>query len=116
VVRAPLDTSPKRRHPDDLFPGPSIRDFNFTVYALNDAGIDAEVRGLGKGETAVRVLDRYSRTVPLIQVPVAARSASGCMRESHECVLSIRVAVTTYLRRRTSSTMRRTKKTTVPST
>jgi hypothetical protein len=58
--RARLATGADRRHPDDVFLGPSVRDFNFTVYTLTAAGVDAEVRGLAKGGSEVRVLDRFT--------------------------------------------------------
>src|SRR5262249_6537499 len=46
--RHPLATGQDRRHDDDLFAGPPVRDFHFTVYTVNEKGVDAEVRGLKK--------------------------------------------------------------------
>lgn len=57
--RAKLATGSDRRHPDDLFDGPALRDFNFTVYTLSSQGIDAQVMGLAKGNEEVRVMDRF---------------------------------------------------------
>ena len=62
--RAPLATGADRRHPDDLVQGPSIREFNFTVYTLTPAGVDAEVRGVAKGGSDVRVMDRFTMAWP----------------------------------------------------
>jgi predicted phosphohydrolase len=57
--RAELETGAKRRHPDDLFDGPALRDFHFTVYTVTAAGVDAEVHGLPRGGTSFRVMDRF---------------------------------------------------------
>ena len=62
--RVKLATGPDRRHPDDLFPGPALRDFHFTVYTLTQDGIEAEVRGLPKGGTAMYPMDRFSMGWP----------------------------------------------------
>jgi hypothetical protein len=62
--RARLETGEHRRHPDDKFDGPALRDFNFTVYTVTRAGVQAEVRGLPKGGTAVRVMDVFSMAWP----------------------------------------------------
>jgi len=58
--RAALDTGPGRRHRDDLFDGPSLRDFNYVVYTMSAAGLAAEVRGLAKGKATWRTLDRFT--------------------------------------------------------
>lgn len=58
--RAALAVGSARRHPDDRYAGPSVRDFNFTVYTLGERGVTAEVRGLAKGQGAAwRVLDTF---------------------------------------------------------
>jgi len=62
--RAPLAMGADRRHPDDVFQGPSVRDFNFTVYTLTEVGVDAEVRGVAKGASDVHVLDRFTMAWP----------------------------------------------------
>jgi hypothetical protein len=62
--RAELATGDARRHTDDLFAGPALRDFNFTVYTLGDRGIDADVRGLAKGADVVRTIDRFAMRWP----------------------------------------------------
>ncbi len=62
--RARLATGRVRRHPDDLFDGPAIRDFNFTVYTPTSQGIDATVVGLKKGATETRVMDHFFMAWP----------------------------------------------------
>jgi 3',5'-cyclic AMP phosphodiesterase CpdA len=62
--RATLATGAARRHPDDAYDGPALRDFNFTVYSLTEHGVAAEVRGLGKGASAWSVLDRFELLWP----------------------------------------------------
>lgn len=57
--RAALATGASRRHPDDLFDGPSLRDFHFTIYTPTEHGVEAEVRGVPKGGTALHVMDRF---------------------------------------------------------
>jgi Icc-related predicted phosphoesterase len=58
--RAPLATGDARRHTDDLFAGPPLRDFNFTIYETSAHGVDAEVRGLPKGGDAFHTMDRFT--------------------------------------------------------
>jgi Icc-related predicted phosphoesterase len=58
--RARLAEGEGRRHPDDLFHGPPIRDFNFTVYTVSATGVAAEVMGLPKGGTSVHPIDRFT--------------------------------------------------------
>jgi hypothetical protein len=57
--RAKLATGPDRRHPDDLFDGPALRDFHFTIYTVNETGLSAEVRGLAKGSHDTYAMDRF---------------------------------------------------------
>lgn len=57
--RARLAMGDARRHRDDVFDGPAIRDFHFTVYTVCDDGVDAEVRGLAKGGAEFREMDRF---------------------------------------------------------
>jgi 3',5'-cyclic AMP phosphodiesterase CpdA len=62
--RAELATGAARRHPDDLFDGPPIRDFHFTIYTETDRGLEAEVRGLPKGGSVFYTMDRFSLPFP----------------------------------------------------
>jgi hypothetical protein len=62
--RAELEVGDKRRHPDDLFDGPSVRDFNFAIYEIDEDGIQATVRGLAKGATEVRDIDHFAMKWP----------------------------------------------------
>ncbi|MEP7119304.1 MAG: metallophosphoesterase [Byssovorax sp.] len=58
--RARLAEGVDRRHPDDLFVGPPIRNFNFTVYTVTATGVAAEVMGLPKGGTSVAPMDHFT--------------------------------------------------------
>lgn len=62
--RAELATGSKRRHPDDRFDGPVLRDFNFAVYTPNSQGVEVAVMGLPKGAPEARVMDRFLMTWP----------------------------------------------------
>lgn len=62
--RATLATGAARRHPDDAYDGPALRDFNFTVYSLTEQGVAAEVRGFPKGASAWSVIDRFELAWP----------------------------------------------------
>ncbi len=62
--RAALSTGAARRHPDDLYEGRAVRDFNFTVYAVNADAVSAEVRGLEPGATKWKVIDRFELPWP----------------------------------------------------
>jgi hypothetical protein len=62
--RAELLTGADRRHPDDRYAGPALRDFHFTVYTVTGAGVSAEVRGLPKGGTRVAPIDRFTMPWP----------------------------------------------------
>jgi hypothetical protein len=65
--RALLASGAARRHPDDLFDGPPLRDFHFTVYAVGPDGLDAEVHGLRKGSRELYPMDHFT-------LPFAARN------------------------------------------
>lgn len=62
--RARLSVGADRRHPDDRFAGPALRDFNFVVLTVGAGGIDAEVRGMPKGGAAFSPMDRFSLPWP----------------------------------------------------
>lgn len=57
--RAELATGSDRRHPDDLFNGPPVRPFHFTIYTVTERGVAAQVEGLPKGGTAFSTIDRF---------------------------------------------------------
>jgi 3',5'-cyclic AMP phosphodiesterase CpdA len=57
--RARLATGAARRHPDDLFAGPALRDFNFLLVTVRADGLAVEVRGLPKGGETWRTMDRF---------------------------------------------------------
>lgn len=58
--RARLAEGSDRRHPDDLFTGPPIRSFHFTVFTVTAGGLAAEVMGLPKRGTSVAPMDRFT--------------------------------------------------------
>jgi hypothetical protein len=62
--RARLQTGAERRHPDDLYAGPALRDFNFVVMIVEEKGVAAEVRGLPKGGDTFAVIDRFFLPFP----------------------------------------------------
>jgi hypothetical protein len=62
--RATLMTGDARRHPDDAYGGPPLRDFNFTVYSVTEQGVEAEVRGLPRGASEWSVIDRFELAWP----------------------------------------------------
>jgi hypothetical protein len=62
--RAKLDLGPGRRHPDDQYDGPALRDFNYVVYRVTATGLVAETRGLPKGGDEVSTIDRFELPWP----------------------------------------------------
>ena len=62
--RAAFATGNARRHPDDRFDGPALRDFNFSTYTIGDTAIAAEVHALPKGGTTWRIADRFQLAFP----------------------------------------------------
>jgi 3',5'-cyclic AMP phosphodiesterase CpdA len=62
--RALLASGAARRHPDDLFDGPPLRDFHFTVYSVGPDGLDADVHGLRKGAHDLYPMDRFRLRFP----------------------------------------------------
>lgn len=62
--RARLSTGAQRRHPDDKYDGPPLRDFNFVRMTVEADGLAAEVRGLPKGGQEFRAIDRFFLRFP----------------------------------------------------
>lgn len=62
--RARLALGTARRHPDDHYPGPALRDFNFTVYTVDARGVHAQVHGLARGASQWTVIDRFELPWP----------------------------------------------------
>jgi hypothetical protein len=62
--RAGLDVGPGRRHDDDLYAGPALRDFNYVVYHVTSTGLVAETQGLPKGGDALVTIDRFELPWP----------------------------------------------------
>ncbi len=62
--RARLATGSQRRHPDDLFQGPPVRDFHFLLFHPGPEGLEVEARGLAKGGEAFTPMDRFTLPWP----------------------------------------------------
>lgn len=62
--RVRLETDSRRRHRDDLFPGPPVRFFHYLMAALTEDGVDVEMRGLAKGERRFETRDRFRLSWP----------------------------------------------------
>lgn len=62
--RAALHTGASRRHPDDQFAGPALRDFNFLLIGATPAGVEVTVMGLPKGGSAWREMDGFALPWP----------------------------------------------------
>jgi 3',5'-cyclic AMP phosphodiesterase CpdA len=62
--RAALDVGSSRRHGDDQFAGPALRDFNYVVYQVTRTGLAAETKGLPKGGEAFVTIDRFELLWP----------------------------------------------------
>ena len=62
--RARLAVGDARRHTDDRFTGPPLRDFHFIVMTVTPDGIAAEVRGTPKGGTTFRPMDHFFLRFP----------------------------------------------------
>jgi 3',5'-cyclic AMP phosphodiesterase CpdA len=62
--RARLAEAQRRRHADDLFAGPSVRDFHYLVGEVSDSGLGVEMKGMPKGGDRFAVLDRFDLPWP----------------------------------------------------
>jgi hypothetical protein len=62
--RACLHAGARRRHPDDRFAGPTLRDFHFLLLAPRDGGLEVEVKGLRKGGSELAPMDRFTLPWP----------------------------------------------------
>jgi len=58
--RVRLAAERRRRHPDDLFGGPAVRDFHYLLGEITDADLDIEVKGMPKGGKRFATLERFS--------------------------------------------------------
>jgi Icc-related predicted phosphoesterase len=62
--RFPLLRGAERPHPDDKYPGPPIRHFNFVEFSMRDAGLHAEVIGLPKGSATFCRMETFDLAWP----------------------------------------------------
>jgi 3',5'-cyclic AMP phosphodiesterase CpdA len=62
--RVRLAAESRRRHSDDLFGGPSIRDFHYLVGTVTPAGLEIEMKGMPKGGEAFAALERFTLAWP----------------------------------------------------
>ncbi len=72
--RARLKIGDGRRHKDDQCSEPALRDFHFALYTVNKEGVSTEVRGLPKGGTVWRVLDRFDLQWPALTHVISANA------------------------------------------
>jgi hypothetical protein len=56
----------RRRHSDDLYPGPAIRDFHYMVCTVGAEGMSVDVKGLPKGGASFGLLDRFEMAWPSV--------------------------------------------------
>ncbi len=66
--RARLAAGSRRRHADDLFDGPAIRDFHYLVAAVGPDGLTIEMKGMPKGGARFEALDRFDLPWPSARV------------------------------------------------
>lgn len=62
--RARLASEGRRRHADDLFEGPAVRDFHYLVGELTPSGLQIEIKGIPKGGERFASLERFSLPWP----------------------------------------------------
>ena len=58
--RAELSSGSSRRYTDDLFQGPTLRQFHFLAIATRGAGVEVQAIGVAKGGTSPATFDRFS--------------------------------------------------------
>lgn len=75
--RAKLAEGEKRRHPDDLFQGPPVRDFHFLLFHPGADGLEVEARGLPKGGETFSTLDRF--LLPWPEPSGGSGVTAGCL-------------------------------------
>ena len=63
--RVRLASESRRRHSDDLFGGPSIRDFHYLVGLVTPAGLEIEMKGMPKGGDEFAALERFTLAWPV---------------------------------------------------
>ncbi|HYK41308.1 MAG TPA: metallophosphoesterase [Thermoanaerobaculia bacterium] len=62
--RVRLASESRRRHADDQFGGPSIRDFHYLVGTVTAAGVEIEMKGMPKGGESFTGLERFTLLWP----------------------------------------------------
>jgi 3',5'-cyclic AMP phosphodiesterase CpdA len=67
--RARLAAESRRRHADDFFGGPAIRDFHYLLGEVSDAGLDIEMKGMPKGGERFATMERFSLPWPAETAP-----------------------------------------------
>ncbi|MDQ6891833.1 MAG: metallophosphoesterase [Acidobacteriota bacterium] len=62
--RVRLSSEGRRRHTDDLFRGPSIRDFHYLMGQITPAGLEIEMKGMPKGGEQFTALEKFALPWP----------------------------------------------------
>jgi Calcineurin-like phosphoesterase len=75
--RVPLLEGKNRRHPDDKFRGPALRNFNFVEFAVRPSGIHADVVGLPKGTNGFCRMEQFDLDWPMGATAGGAPSRSA---------------------------------------
>lgn len=67
--RVRLASESRRRHTDDLFAGPSVRDFHYLVGEVTPLGLEIEMKGMPKGGEQFAALERFALAWPDALLP-----------------------------------------------
>jgi len=62
--RVRLASEARRRHADDLFGGPPIRDFHYLLGSVSEEGLEIEMKGMPKGGEEFASLEKFSLPWP----------------------------------------------------
>lgn len=86
--RNPLLTGRERRHPDEQFAGPPLRDFNFLELTLVRSGLHTEVVGLPKGSRTFCRMEAFELPWPAgatagAALPEAPTSERAALRDCY---------------------------------
>ena len=60
AIQCAASSESRRRHADDLFGGPSIRDFHYLVGSVAREGVEIEMKGMPKGGEQFTCLERFT--------------------------------------------------------
>jgi Icc-related predicted phosphoesterase len=83
--RSPLLGGEKRRHIDDLFRGPPVRNFNFVEFSFGPRGVHAYVVGLPKGERTFCRMEEFDLGWPRSTRAPAVPSTASPQHDLRDC-------------------------------